>query len=326
MSIIKRKILLTGKNGQVGWELQRTLVTLGEVVAVNHQQMDLSDPDSIRRVIREVKPNLIVNAAAYTAVDKAESESNLAMAINGIAPGLMAEEAKRLGAAIIHYSTDYVFDGTKTTPYSEDDTPHPVSVYGQTKLVGDKAIEKSGAAHIILRTTWIYGERGRNFLRTIVRLAGEQDELRIVNDQLGAPTWSRMIAEITAQMLAKSYGLQHGNSSTGSARLHSLPELSGIYNLTCTGETSWFGFASAILDRMNSDIKSARLLANGTNTGTNVGVTLPRIIPIPTSSYPLPARRPANSLLSTVKLQSTFGLRLTSWVESLDLCIDAIRL
>ena len=185
------KILLTGKNGQVGWELQRTLAPLGEVVAVDRQALDLANPDAIRALIREVKPALIVNPAAYTAVDKAESEPELAMAVNGIAPGIMAEEAKRLGAAMIHYSTDYVFDGTQTSPYTEKDRPNPGNVYGKTKLAGEQAIQAVGVPHLILRTSWVYGSRGRNFLLTILRLAQERDELKIVDDQIGAPTSSR---------------------------------------------------------------------------------------------------------------------------------------
>jgi dTDP-4-dehydrorhamnose reductase len=189
------RILLTGKNGQVGWELQRTLATLGEVVTLDRQDLDLADPDSIRRVVREHKPNLIVNAAAYTAVDKAEEESDLAMVINGTAPGILAEEAKRLSAAIIHYSTDYVFDGSKNTPYTEEDAPNPLNVYGRTKLAGERAIQAVGAPYLILRTSWVYGMRGKNFLLTILRLARERNEIKVVNDQIGAPTWSRIIAQ-----------------------------------------------------------------------------------------------------------------------------------
>ena len=197
------KILLTGKNGQVGWELQRTLTTLGDVVAIDRKGMDLANPDSIRNTIRAVRPDLIVNAAAYTAVDKAESEPELAMAINGIAPGIMAEEAGRLGAAMVHYSTDYVFDGTKTTPYTEGDILNPINVYGKTKLAGEQAVQAAGIPHLIFRTSWVYGLRGRNFLLTILRLAKEWDELKIVDDQIGAPTWSRMVAEATATILAQ---------------------------------------------------------------------------------------------------------------------------
>ncbi len=287
------KILLTGKNGQVGWELQRTLAPLGQVIAVDRQVLDLSKPDSIRSVIREVKPDLIVNPAAYTAVDKAESEPELAMVVNGIAPGIMAEEAKRLGAAMIHYSTDYVFDGKKASPYTEEDAPGPINVYGKTKLAGERAIEAVGIPHLILRTSWVYGMRGKNFLLTILRLAQERDELKIVDDQIGAPTWSRMIAEATAQILAQSVlPLPH----------HPLPiaEVSGIYNLTAAGSTSWCGFTQAILENAQPGM---------------------RVSPILTAEYPLPAPRPLFSLLSNDKLSRTFGISLPPWDESLALCM-----
>lgn len=284
------KILLTGKNGQVGWELERTLASLGEVVAVDRQTLDLSNPDSIRAVMREVKPDLIVNPAAYTAVDKAESEPALAMAINGIAPGIMAEEAKRLGAALVHYSTDYVFDGSKDGPYLEQDIPNPLGVYGKTKLAGEEAIRASGVPHLILRTSWVYGMRGRNFLLTVLRLAKERDELKIVADQIGAPTWSRMIAEATAQILAR-----HGTN---------LSDAGGLYHLTAGGRTSWHGFTQAILEYARSEEQA-----------------LPRLIPITTPEYPLPAPRPLNSILSNDKLLKTFGIALPSWDASLALCL-----
>ena len=285
-----RKILLTGKNGQVGWELERTLATLGEVVAVDRQGMDLADPDSIRRAVRAIRPDLIVNPAAYTAVDKAESEPQLAMAINGIAPGIMAQEAKLLGAAMVHYSTDYVFDGTKDSPYLEEDLPNPLGVYGRTKLAGEEAIRASGVPHLILRTSWVYGMRGRNFLLTILRLAKERDELKIVADQIGAPTWSRMIAEASAQILAR-----HGTN---------LSDVSGLYHLSAGGQTSWHGFTQAILDHARSGEQA-----------------LPRVIPITTPEYPLPAPRPLYSLLSNDKLLKTFDIGLPSWDASLALCV-----
>ena len=197
------RILVTGANGQVGWELQRTLQTLGDVVACDRGTLDLSDPDSIRGKVREIRPDVIVNAGAYTAVDRAESEPELAMAVNGVAPGVLAEEAKQLGALLLHYSTDYVFDGTKAEPYLESDAPNPVSVYGSSKLAGEKAVEAVGGAYLIFRTSWVYGGRGKNFLLTMLRLAGEREELRVVDDQFGAPTWCRTIAEATAQVVAK---------------------------------------------------------------------------------------------------------------------------
>lgn len=200
-----KRILLIGKNGQVAWELQRTLATLGEIITVGREQLDVANAASIRQVIRETKPQIIVNATAYTAVDKAEAEPELAMQVNGVAPGIMAEEAKRLDALLVHYSTDYVFDGTKQGAYVEEDVPNPLSVYGKTKLAGEQAIQATGAKHLILRTSWVYGARGKNFLLTILRLAKERPELKIVDDQIGAPTWSRMIAEATAQILAQCF-------------------------------------------------------------------------------------------------------------------------
>jgi len=286
-----KKILLVGKNGQVGWELQRTLASLGDVVAIDRQGMDLANPDSIRNAIRATRPDLIVNAAAYTAVDKAESEPELAMAINGIAPGIMAEEAKRLGATVIHYSTDYVFDGTKKSPYVEEDVPNPINVYGKTKLAGEQAIQAAGIPHLILRTSWVYGLRGRNFLLTILRLAKERDELKIVNDQIGAPTWSRMIAEATGQMLAQ--------------RKLDLREVGGVYNLTAAGRTSWHSFTQAIIENTSNQTQSS-----------------PRLIPIATHEYPLPAPRPLYSILSNDKLSRVFGMKLPAWDASLRLCLD----
>lgn len=299
-----KKILLVGKNGQVGWELQRTLAPLGDVVAIDRQGMDLANPDSIRNTIRAIRPNLIVNAAAYTAVDKAESEPELAMAINGVAPGIMAEEAKQLGAAMVHYSTDYVFDGTKTTPYTEEDIPSPLGVYGKTKLAGEQAVQAAGFPHLVFRTSWVYGLRGRNFLLTILRLAKERDELKIVADQVGAPTWSRMIAEATALILAKRSFLSGEGWGEGD---------SGIFHLTAAGQTSWHGFAKAILESVSPQGDGASLI---------VPHPSPSLIPIPTSEYPLPAPRPANSVMSSARLNQVFGVALPDWDASLTLCME----
>lgn len=288
------KILLTGKNGQVGWELQRTLATLGEVVAVDRQALDLANPDAIRALIREVKPALIVNPAAYTAVDKAESEPELAMAVNGIAPGIMAEEAKKLGAAMVHYSTDYVFDGSKISPYKENDLPNPGNVYGKTKLAGEQAVQAAGIPYLILRTSWVYGPRGKNFLLTMLRLAQERDELKIVDDQIGAPTSSRMIAEATAQILAQCSS--------------SFANHAGLYHLTAAGQTSWHGFAAAILE----------------SRAQATGATGPRLMPIPTSAYPLPALRPMYSVMANDNLQRAFGVAIPSWQGGLSLCMEEI--
>lgn len=296
-----RKILLTGKYGQVGWELQRTLAPLGDIIAVSHREMDLSDPDSIIKVIREVRPSLIVNAAAYTAVDKAESESDLALAVNGVAPGIMAEEAKRLNAAIIHYSTDYVFDGTGKQPYAEDDAPNPLNVYGRTKLAGEQAIQAAGIPHLILRTSWVYGTRGKNFLLTVLRLSQERDELKIVIDQYGAPTWSRMLAEVTSQIVAQSF-------SPLCRQTVPFQDVSGIYHAVSTGSTSWHGFAAKILECAAGHALPAP----------------PKLVPIPSSGYPLPATRPRNSCLSNEKLMRTYGLTIPSWEASLALCLRDI--
>lgn len=300
------KILLTGKNGQVGWELQRTLAPLGEVVALDRQSLDLAKPDAIRAIIRKVKPTLIVNSAAYTAVDKAESEPELAMAVNGIAPGIMAEEAKRLGAAMVHYSTDYVFDGTKSSPYTENDLPNPGNVYGKTKLAGEQAIQAEGIPHLILRTSWVYGTRGRNFLLTILRLAQERDELTIVSDQIGAPTSSRMIAETTAQILAQCFSPITYSVSPIPYHPSPITPYSGLYHLTAAGQTSWHGFAAAILE----------------NRARATGVIGSRLTPIPTSAYPLPAPRPLYSVMANDKLQRTFGVSAPAWQSGLSLCME----
>jgi len=287
------RILLTGKTGQVGYELERSLQGLGEIIALDRSQMDLANLDQVRDVIRSIKPNLIINSAAYTAVDKAESEPELAMRINGEAPGVMAEEAKKLGAAMIHYSTDYVFDGSKSTRYVETDPTCPINVYGATKLAGEQAIRSAGIPHLILRTSWVYGMRGNNFLRTILRLAQERDELRIVADQHGAPTWCRTIADTTVHIIAQSKCAQLGQEWW--------QERSGIYHLTAQGQTTWYGFTQAILE--NATI-----------------VKKPVLAPIATQDYPLPAKRPTNSAVSSEKLISVF-CRLPNWEAALKLCI-----
>ncbi|MDB5764011.1 MAG: rfbD [Herminiimonas sp.] len=287
------KILLTGKNGQVGYELERSLQGLGQIVAVDRSQMDLADLDQIRNVIRSVKPDLLVNAAAYTAVDKAESEPDLAMRINAEAPAAMAEEIKILGAAMIHYSTDYVFDGTKAKSYGEDDPTCPVNTYGRTKLSGEQAIQAADIPHLILRTSWVYGMRGKNFLLTVLRLAQERAELRIVDDQHGAPTWSRTIADTTAHILAQAKGARHAKDWWQRS--------SGLYHLTAQGDTTWCGFTNAILEHSTIEKK-------------------PVVTPISTREYPLPAERPTNSKLSCDLLMNTF-CDLPDWKSALVLCL-----
>ena len=291
------KILLTGRTGQVGHELGRSLQGLGEIVALDRSQMDLADLDQVRDVIRQIKPNLIVNPAAYTAVDKAESEPALASLINGQAPAVMAEEAQKLGAAMIHYSTDYVFDGSKSTPYSEQDTPNPQSVYGRTKQEGDAAVASLCQAHWIFRTSWVYGVHGGNFLKTILRLAQERDSLRIVADQAGAPTWARTIAKATADAMRAQSDVMAG-----------IREKAGIYNLSASGSATWHAYATHI-------VKWAH------DKGLPLKLAPEAIVPIATEEYPLPAPRPRNSRLLNQKIEQAFHLALPRWDQDLDSCL-----
>ena len=286
------KILVTGRDGQVGGELAKALTGLGEVVVFGRAQMDLSDPDSVRNAIRAERPALIINAAAYTAVDLAESEQDLAHAINARAPGIIAEEAKMLGAGLIHYSTDYVYDGNKPTPWVETDATGPLSVYGKSKLAGEQAIAAVGVPHLIFRTSWVYGLTGKNFLLTMLRLAQSRPELSIVSDQIGAPTWSRTIANATAMAIKK----------TGSP--FRLSELSGIYHLCAGGQTSWYGFADKIFSQASVPQK-------------------PVLKAITTADYPTPARRPKNSVMNTTKFEQNFG-PLPAWDTALTDCLSRI--
>ena len=288
-------ILLTGANGQVGFELAHSLKGLGHVVVLNRNDLDLADSKQIRRVVRELSPALIVNAAAYTAVDAAESDAVAAMRLNAEAPDILAQEAKRLGALLVHYSTDYVFDGTKDGPYEEADAANPLNVYGTSKLAGEQAIAASGCAHLILRTSWVYGARGKNFLRTMLQLGAQREELSVVADQIGAPTWSRTIAAMTSDVLSQ---LLVQDRDEWLRR-------SGIYHLTASDATSWCGFAQAIFD--------GSTLANK-----------PVVKAIPTAAYAglsTTAVRPKNSLLSNHKLFATFGLTAPDWREALELCM-----
>lgn len=292
------KILVFGRNGQVGWELRHKLACLGRVTAVDYPEVDFCSPDSIRTAVRVAEPAVILNAAAYTAVDRAESEPDLAVAINSTAPGVIAEEARRRGSLLVHYSTDYVFDGTKQGPYLETDTPNPINVYGKTKLEGDEAIQSVGGDYLILRTSWVYGARGSNFLMTMLRLAQGRPELCIVDDQIGAPTSSECIAQATTNLLSQllaptELGLQ-GRS--------------GIYNLTSTGHTSWFGFATALLNQSSDTF----------------GFSVPNLIPIKTKEVPRPAERPANSCLSCQRLEQTFGVSLPPWEDALSLVLETL--
>lgn len=304
---MKPKILLTGKNGQLGDDLQHLLPRLGDVVATDRRQLDLSRPDEIRKLIRDVHPSLIVNAAAYTAVDQAEKDEPLARAINSEAPAIMAEEAKKIGAAIVHYSTDYVFDGSKNFPYDENDPPNPISVYGRTKLAGEQAVRDSGVDHLIFRTAWVYSTRGKNFLLTMLRLATQREELRIVRDQVGAPTWSREIAGATVKALQQICDQTDGTATWS--------ERNGTYHLTAGGESNWYEFTQAILQEAAQSPHSTTWFQAATNG--NELITR-RVIPITTAEYPTPARRPAYSVLSNSKLYRVFGLQSPDWRQQLN--------
>jgi len=299
---MKPRVLLTGKNGQVGSELQRLLGNSSELRALDRQELDLSNSKDIRDAIRRFHPHIIINAAAYTAVDRAESEQAAARIVNADAPTVMAEEAKAIGAALIHYSTDYVFDGSKRSPYREDDPPCPISVYGESKLAGEQGIQNVGGAYLIFRTEWVYALRGKNFLCTIARLASQQEQLRIVADQRGAPTWSREIAIATAKIVSKEWRRSNGVSPFAAC--------SGIYHMTASGQASWYEFATAIVDEARR-IPPDSVWLKETTSGRPLVVQ--RIVPIATADYPTPARRPSYSVLSNARLEKTFDVRLPDW-------------
>jgi len=285
------RILLLGKNGQVGWELQRALAPLGELVALDRSEgADLANPEVLRATVRAVAPQVIVNAAAYTAVDKAETEQDLALQINAQAPGLLAEEAKQLGAVLVHYSSDYVFDGSGEAPRSEDAATGPLSIYGRSKLQGEDAIRASGCQHLILRTSWVYAARGGNFAKTMLRLAAEREQLKVIADQIGAPTGADLLADLTAQMLPA---------------LKAKPELSGTYHAVASGETSWHAYAQYVIEFARARGQALRVAPD-------------QVLAIPTRDYPTPAQRPLNSRLSTAKLQAAFGLRLPNWQQGVE--------
>jgi dTDP-4-dehydrorhamnose reductase len=289
-----RKILVLGPTGQVGWELRHKLACLGEIASVEYPEIDFTKPETLRAAVQSVRPEILVNAAAYTAVDKAEAAPELALAINGAAPGILAEEARKIGALLVHYSTDYVFDGSGKRPWTETDAPAPLNAYGKTKLAGDQAIQTSGCDHLIFRTSWVYGWRGSNFLLTMLKLAKQKKELSIVDDQVGAPTSAECIAQATSDVLAPGgAGIQRR---------------SGIYNLTSSGETTWFGFTKAILSE----------------AAVRFGSPLPNLVPILTADYPTPAKRSANSRLSCERLEQTFGVTLPHWEQALSLVLDTL--
>jgi len=286
------KILVTGKNGQVGFELQRALAPLGEVVAVDHVECDLADADAIRALVRRIAPDVIVNPAAYTAVDKAEADQAMAFAVNTEAPRVLGEEAARLGALVVHYSTDYVFNGTKEGAYAESDTPDPQSVYGRSKYEGEMALAQANPRHLILRTSWVVGAHGGNFAKTMLRLAGERERLSVVADQFGAPTSAALLADLTAQ-LVRQHQREGGES---------FPY--GTYHVAAGGETSWHEYARFVI---------AEALA----AGKPLKATPDAVAPLTTDQYPTPAKRPANSRLDTTRFCDTFGLCLPHWQEGL---------
>lgn len=283
-------ILVLGRSGQVGTALTQSLQGLGELIALDRAQLDLTNPDAIRTTLREIQPQILINAAAYTAVDAAESDQAMAFQINAVAPRVMAEESERLGAALIHYSTDYVFDGGKQGAWMEDDATAPLSVYGHSKLAGEQAITDVGGTHLILRTSWVYGLHGKNFLLTMLKLAESRDSLAIVDDQIGAPTWALTIADATSAIIRDA-----GEPAQ-------LAALSGIYHLCAGGHTSWFGFAQAIFSHASVQRK-------------------PQLRPITTAEYPTPAQRPHNSILNTDKFRRSFG-DLPTWDDALQTCLQ----
>lgn len=282
-----KKILCTGISGQVGQELQQTLINSGSIIAVGRNELDLSEPESIRQIINKIEPDVIINAAAYTAVDKAETELELAKAINGTAPTIMAQEAQKLGATLVHISTDYVFDGQKNTPYLEDDPTNPIGAYGQSKLLGEEGVRQNCTNHIILRTAWVYGSRGHgNFVKTMLRLGAEREKIRVVADQVGTPTWSKDIAVAITQLVA---ALESGASF-------------GTYHFTNSGVTSWYDFAVAIFEEAKQ---------------IGFPIKVERVVPITTADYPTPAKRPAYSVLSNGKIAKTLGNYAPHWRQSL---------
>lgn len=293
------KILLFGKNGQLGWELNRSLQPLGEIVVLDIEEVDFSEPESLRQIVQDESPDVICNAVAYTAVDKAEENEALALKINGVAPGVLAEEALKLGALLIHYSTDYVFDGTKASPYVETDAPGPVNAYGRTKLAGELAVQSSGCDYLILRTSWVYASRANNFLLTMLKLVQEREELSIVADQIGAPTTARLIADTT--ILCVQQVMKERLAGVFS---------SDLYHLTASGHTSWHGFTKEIVSLASQNAK--------------LQLTIKELKAIPTSDYPTPAARPMNSQLELTKLESVFTLKMPDWKKSLSVCMAEI--
>lgn len=294
-----RRVLILGAAGQLGAQLRRAFENDDTVIATDRTVVDLAQPEQIRAVVQRVHPELILNAAAYTAVDKAESERNIAMAINAQAPGILAEEARRIDALLVHFSTDYVFDGSKEEPWTEDDPPNPLNFYGTSKLAGEESIRQVGGRHLIFRTSWVYGARGKNFLLTMLHLARTRSAIKVVCDQWGRPTTSTEIANATRRIVDGIFAGQYGASQ----------EWSGLYHMTCTGSTNWFEFAKGIFERAEKKL----------------GMRVPDVTPIPSSEYPTPAARPRNSVLSTARLHDRFGIQLPAWQTALDAEFDILR-
>ncbi|MEX3605451.1 MAG: dTDP-4-dehydrorhamnose reductase [Burkholderia sp.] len=295
------KIVVTGANGQVGWELSRSLSVLGQIFALGREQADLTRPDMLADVLGELKPDVVVNAAAYTAVDAAETDAEVANTVNAEAVGVLAEVTKRIDGLFVHYSTDYVFDGSKASPYLESDQTCPINLYGVSKLDGERAIAEAGDDWLTFRTTWVFAARGKNFLRTVLRLAAQRQELSVVADQFGAPTWARSIADGTAQAVAAALRERRAGSFE-----------SGIYHMTASGRTSWHGFAEAVFAAWRAMPDAAPLAVE-------------KVLPIPTSAYPVPAKRPANSSLSNDALKSRFGIELPDWQDAVQLCVRDLQ-
>lgn len=293
-------VLVTGSNGQLGFELRRSLVPLGHVVALDRAQCDLRNIDALRNLVRELRPDVIVNAAAYTAVDRAENDADLAFAVNGVAPGVLAEEARNLGSLLVHYSSDYVFSGAGDAAHVETDSVGPLSVYGKSKLAGEQAVAASGAQAIVLRTSWVAGSHGSNFAKSILRLARERDSLRVIADQFGAPTTASLIADVTAHIVNRAW--LHGDRRAWT---------SGVVHLAAAGETSWHGYA-------------AEIVRYAVSKGANLRLGPEDIEAIPTTEYPLPAQRPRNSRLDTRKLRETFDIHLPEWQQGVRFLLDQI--